>query len=131
MMSQNPNDPGTMDDDNQLGEEPGMLERSEELDQDDLGAEPVTRGVDPPDHWAAADDFGTTQREEREGESLEGRLARERPDVSPDPRPASPGADRDVTDFDERDDDGLAQDARARDAAGETEAQPFSRERSG
>ncbi len=40
--------------------------------------------VAPRDHAIAADDFGTTGEEEREGESLDGRLSRELPDVLTD-----------------------------------------------
>src|SRR6202161_1781655 len=47
--------------------------------------------VDPPDDWSEADKFGMTAREEREGESLEDRLAEEEPDVLPD---AGPPAER-------------------------------------
>ena len=39
-------------------------------------------GEEPPhDHALAADDFGTTAAEEHDGEPLDGRLAREEPDV--------------------------------------------------
>src|ERR1700739_2627287 len=36
--------------------------------------------VDPPEDWSEADKFGMTAREEREGESLDDRLAEEEPD---------------------------------------------------
>jgi hypothetical protein len=101
-MSENADVAAFPDDDNRLGEEPGMLQQSEELDQDDLGAEPLDAGVEPPDHWAAADDFGTTSAEEAAGETLDQRLSRERPDVAPGEAPERPAADTDVTDFDER-----------------------------
>jgi hypothetical protein len=101
-MSENADVPAFPDDDNRLAEEPGMLQQSEELDQDDLGAEPLDAGVDPPDHWAAADDFGTTRAEEAAGETLEMRLSRERPDVEPGQAAERPGADSDVTSLDER-----------------------------
>jgi hypothetical protein len=42
------------------------------------------RLIAPRDHAIAADDFGTTAAEERDGESLDGRLAREQPDVLTD-----------------------------------------------
>ena len=42
----------------------------------------------PGERANAAVDFGTTAREHAEGESLEGRLARELPDEAPDVRPA-------------------------------------------
>jgi hypothetical protein len=42
----------------------------------------------PGDRPSAADDFGTTAFEQAEGESLDGRLAREIPDDAPDVRPS-------------------------------------------
>jgi hypothetical protein len=42
----------------------------------------------PGDTATAADDFGTTAFEQAQGESLDGRLAREIPDAAPDVRPA-------------------------------------------
>jgi hypothetical protein len=43
---------------------------------------------EPGERAAAAADFGTTAREQSEGESLTGRLERELPDDAPDVRPA-------------------------------------------
>jgi hypothetical protein len=42
----------------------------------------------PGERPGASADFGTTAREQSEGESLDGRLARELPDDAPDVRPA-------------------------------------------
>ena len=42
----------------------------------------------PGEHPGASADFGTTSLEQAEGESLDGRLAREIPDDAPDVRPA-------------------------------------------
>jgi hypothetical protein len=42
----------------------------------------------PGERPGASVDFGTTAREQSEGESLDGRLARELPDDAPDVRPA-------------------------------------------
>jgi len=42
----------------------------------------------PGERPTAVDDFGTTALEQAEGESLDGRLAREIPDGAPDVRPA-------------------------------------------
>lgn len=41
--------------------------------------------ADPPEDWSEADSFGITEREEREGESLDDKLAAEQPDAFPDP----------------------------------------------
>lgn len=54
---------------------------SEQLDEDELATDPLEGGVEPPEGWSGADRFGTTPREQREGESLDARLAEEEPDV--------------------------------------------------
>ncbi|WET77843.1 hypothetical protein P3102_27720 [Amycolatopsis sp. QT-25] len=61
--------------------EPETLNPSEALDEDELRVDPLEEGVEPPEHWSAADRFGTTPREIREGESHAMRLAEEVPDV--------------------------------------------------
>ena len=86
-----------------------------EVSQDDSPT--IARSEDPEfapvpgERPASTLDFGTTAREQSEGESLDGRLARELPDDAPDIRPAEDpdrGAgqlDQDV-DTDPRDDSG-------------------------
>ena len=59
------------------------LSPSEGLDADEVRNDDGDEVVDPPEDWSAADKFGTTQREEQEGESLDERLAEEEPDVEP------------------------------------------------
>ncbi|WP_349536037.1 hypothetical protein [Rhodococcus rhodochrous] len=59
------------------------LSPSEGLDADEVRNDDGDEVVDPPEDWSAADNFGTTQREEQEGESLDERLAEEEPDVEP------------------------------------------------
>lgn len=54
---------------------------SEQLDEDELGTDPLEDGADAPDDYSAADRFGTTRREQREGEPLERRLAEEEPET--------------------------------------------------
>lgn len=56
------------------------LDEIEQLDEDELGVDPLERGVEPPEHWSAADRHGTTPRELREGETLDQRLAQEEPE---------------------------------------------------
>ena len=56
------------------------LDEIEQLDEDELGVDPLERGIEPPEHWSAADRHGTTQRELREGETLDQRLAQEEPE---------------------------------------------------
>lgn len=59
------------------------LSPSEGLDADEVRNDDGDEVVDPPEDWSGADKFGTTQREEQEGESLNQRLAEEEPDVEP------------------------------------------------
>ncbi|RZQ60646.1 hypothetical protein [Amycolatopsis suaedae] len=65
---------------------------AEDLDEDRLRVDPLEGGVEPPEHWSAADRFGTTANEQREGESIEQKLAEERPDTEPDEVPETPVA---------------------------------------
>jgi hypothetical protein len=58
------------------------LNASEGTDSDELRYDDGDVVVDPPETWSEADRFGMTAREEREGESLDDRLAEEEPDVS-------------------------------------------------
>ena len=65
----------------------------------------------PGERPGSALDFGTTAREQSEGESLDGRLARELPDDAPDVRPAedpdrAAGQLEQDVDTDPRDDSG-------------------------
>jgi hypothetical protein len=87
------------DDDNDPNDQ--MLEDSESLDSDELG-EGVGDGVaDAPDDWAGADRIGTTAREERDGETLDERLAEELPDIGATERPDRPLANTYTEDLDE------------------------------
>ncbi|WIY02572.1 hypothetical protein QRX60_01475 [Amycolatopsis mongoliensis] len=70
--------------------EPESLDPSEALDEDELRVDPLEEGIDPPEHWSAADRFGTTPREVREGEPMDQRLAEEVPDTEPEPVPERP-----------------------------------------
>lgn len=60
------------------------LSPSESLDSDEVRNNDGDEVVDPPEGWSGADKFGTTPREEQEGESLDQRLAEEEPDVEPE-----------------------------------------------
>jgi uncharacterized protein DUF5709 len=46
------------------------------------GDDPLDRGVVPPERWSAGVRFGTTDDEQRDGESLDQLLAEEEPDVA-------------------------------------------------
>ena len=63
------------------------LNPSESTDSDEVRNDDGDIVVDPPDDWSEADKFGMTAREEREGESLDARLAEEEPDVLGDAEP--------------------------------------------
>src|SRR3954467_532442 len=66
------------------------LTTSEQLDEDELGVDPLEGGVEPPEDWSGADRFGTTPREQRAGETLDERLAGE--GAGPDGKPGGGGA---------------------------------------
>ncbi|MFD1813671.1 hypothetical protein [Rhodococcus gannanensis] len=59
------------------------LDPSESLDSDEVRNDDGDTVVDPPDGWSGADRIGTTAREQRDGETLDQRLAEEEPDVVP------------------------------------------------
>src|SRR5687767_12574921 len=80
-------------------------EVSEELDEDRIGVDPLEEGVEPPERWSGVDQHGTTPNEQREGETLDERLAEERPDVEPDPVPERPRAATPDSELDETIDD--------------------------
>lgn len=67
-------DPDEIDDD--------VFEQLDELDTLDTGGpdDPLDEGLSPPERAWAVNDWGTTPREEAEGEGLDRRLAREVPD---------------------------------------------------
>jgi hypothetical protein len=60
-----------------------VSDHTEQFDEDNLRLDPLEEGMDPPERWAQADKFGNTEREMREGEDLEGRLAQEQPEAPP------------------------------------------------
>ncbi|GAA4883436.1 DUF5709 domain-containing protein [Kitasatospora terrestris] len=61
----------------------------DERDQDDL----LDEGYSPPERPLGVDKVGVTAAEQRDGESLDERLAQEQPDVLPDPGGAGDGPD--------------------------------------
>jgi hypothetical protein len=70
------------------GPEDALLDEDESLDSDNLGeledgADPLDDTWDPPDRLNAAERYGTTAAEQRDGESLDDLLAEEEPDVDP------------------------------------------------
>lgn len=86
---------GTTTDD--VGGADDMLSPMEATDSDEVHNADGDEVVDPPDDWSGADKFGMSAEEERQGETLDQRLAEEEPDVTvneTDPRPAD-GASED------------------------------------
>ncbi|WP_280267208.1 hypothetical protein [Nocardia wallacei] len=65
----------------------GVSSPAEHLDEDELDADPLEEGVEPPEGWSGADRYGTTPNEQREGPTIDDRLAQEVPDVRPEPPP--------------------------------------------
>jgi len=64
---------------------------------DDRGlAEPLDEGYSPPERWSPAQRFGTTAREESDGESLDQRLAQEELELDPRAEAARLSAAEDV-----------------------------------
>ena len=69
---------------NDLGGNDDMLSPMEATDSDDVRNADGDEAVDPPEDWSGADRYGMSAEEQRQGESLDHRLAEEVPDVTPD-----------------------------------------------
>jgi hypothetical protein len=78
-MSDNELDPADFPEEGGPGD---TLNPSEGTDSDEVRNRDGDIVVDPPEDWSEADKFGMTAREEREGESLDDRLAAEEPEVT-------------------------------------------------
>lgn len=65
-------------------EDPADLQSAGDLDEDELGADPLEEGMEPSEEWSAVATERPTPREMREGSSVEERLAEERPDRGTD-----------------------------------------------
>lgn len=68
------------------------LNPSESLDPDERRVGADDDVTDPPERWSEANSFGTTPQEEREGESLDAKIAEEVPDVPLEDQPDIPVA---------------------------------------
>lgn len=66
---------------NDLGGSDDLLSPMEGTDSDELRNDDGDEVVDPPDDWSGVDKFGMSAEEQRQGESLDDRLAEEVPDV--------------------------------------------------
>jgi uncharacterized protein DUF5709 len=76
----------SVDDEDQLQFEDSLVDRG----VDDA----LDEGYSPPEKWSAGEGYGNTPAEEREGESLEQRIAQEEPE--PDPYEAAAAEDEHV-----------------------------------
>ncbi|GAB2682085.1 hypothetical protein GCM10027271_49360 [Saccharopolyspora gloriosae] len=65
-------------------QDPAELQSAGDLDEDELGVDPLEAGVEPPEHWSQTTAARPTPREERAGETLDERLAEERPETGAD-----------------------------------------------
>lgn len=95
MSDQEPHEPVEAD--------PAALSSAEQLDEDELQLDPLEKGMDPPEHWAGADAYGTAPTEQAAGESLGQRVAEERADYATDdaavrPQPLAAGTPLDELD---------------------------------
>ena len=88
----------------EFSEDDGVLETADSLDGADLQDDPLDTGIDAGENYRGVTRFGTTEREERQGESLDQLLAEEEPDQLPD---------EEWTDEDFPSDDGRAWERRA------------------
>lgn len=61
-----------------------VMEPSDSLSNEPPGTDPLDRGVATPERWSAGMRFGTTDAEQRQGESLDAHLAEEVPDTATD-----------------------------------------------
>jgi hypothetical protein len=83
-------------------EDDGVLDASDTL-AGDPGDDPLDQGYLPADRWSAGMRFGSTEAEERAGESLDQLLAEEEPDLGFDPdgeEPEDIDGDEDAADED-------------------------------
>ncbi|GAA2795011.1 hypothetical protein [Saccharopolyspora taberi] len=67
--------------------DPANLQAAPDLDEDELGVDPLERGVEPPERWSRVSADRPTPREQREGETLDDRLGQERPEREPEAEP--------------------------------------------
>jgi Family of unknown function (DUF5709) len=84
----------------------GVLDASDTLDGEP-GDDPLDAGYLPTDRWSAGMRYGSTEAEERAGESLDQLLAEEEPDITLDPEEerADEAAGKDQEDEDAGDED--------------------------
>ncbi|GGP54878.1 hypothetical protein [Saccharothrix coeruleofusca] len=74
-----PHDTGSPD---AVETDPAALNSAEDLDEDRLRLDPLEAGMDPPERWVGADQYGTTPYEQRTPRPLDERLAEEQPETA-------------------------------------------------
>ncbi|MER5767367.1 DUF5709 domain-containing protein [Streptomyces sp. NPDC001985] len=90
-------------DDNEVPDDEGVLDPEDTLI--DRGADPYDEGWSPPERPLGVEHWGTTAREQREGESLDRRLAEEQPEEWDGPQDGDGIGDTSDTDGERRDDE--------------------------
>ncbi|SDK38114.1 hypothetical protein SAMN04487820_107121 [Actinopolyspora mzabensis] len=60
--------------------DPAQLQSAADLDEDELAADPLEEGIEPPDDWSRVSRQRPTPSEQSEGTGLDSRLAEQRPD---------------------------------------------------
>jgi hypothetical protein len=83
-------------------EDEGVLDASDTL-EGNPGDDPLDTGILPADKWSAGMRFGSTEAEEKAGESLDQLLAEEEPDITIEPddeKPEDIAGDEDAGDED-------------------------------
>jgi hypothetical protein len=106
-VSPSPVHEGTHDAQDQ--EDAAAVQSAPSLDEDEIGTDPLERGVEPPEHWSTVAADRPTPRQQREGSSLDERLAAERPD--PDEVEPKPVAETRMHELDESIDERAAEQA--------------------
>lgn len=97
-----PQDTGMPDD---VETDPAALNSSEDLDEDRLKVDPLETGVEPPEHWSAAEHYDRTPFEQEQGETLEDRVRQEQPDTEVTEPPDPPVSATPVSELDASMDD--------------------------
>src|SRR5699024_3291891 len=73
----------------------GSAVGAEDLDEDRMQTDPLEEGMDPPEGWSGADRYGTTAREQRDGETLDQSIWMDRPRTAQHSPVTTPGTYRD------------------------------------
>lgn len=71
-------------------EEPTTLQGPPGLDEDEIGEDQTPGGAEPPDEWSQVAADRPTPRDQRAGETIDERLAEERPDTENEPGDSRP-----------------------------------------